>query len=184
MILGKLVFIHIPRCSGTSIEHSLLKGKMVPDGEKHWKASMLKEHLGDLWDGCFKFSIVRNPFDRLASLYITPEAPFCSYNMNAGKTMDEFLSLYKPMPWEHGITCDDYLDEVIDMTIRYEDRKEGILRVNSVISPEFNLRIDDTVVKRSHPNKTKCYMSYFTNISINTVLERFHWDFDRWYQND
>lgn len=182
MILGKLVFIHIPRCSGTSVEHSLLDGKMVPDGEKHWRASMLKRELGDLWDGCFKFSIVRNPFDRLASLYVTPEAPFCGYNLHAGNSMEDFLIRYNPMPWEHGITCDDYLDVDVDMVIKYEERSEGIKRINAIIGGEFDLHIDDGVVKRNHPNKSKYFMEYFTPSSIDMVMERFKRDFERWYQ--
>ena len=181
MILGKLVFIHIPRCSGTSIEHSLLGGKMVPDGEKHWRASMIKSDLGDLWDNCFKFSIVRSPFDRLASLFVTPEAPFCQYNIHAGSSMEEFLFGYRPMPWEHGVTCDDYLDEEIDMIIKYEERSEGIRRLNVILESEFGLKIDDKVVKRNHPNKKYC-MEYFTPKSIEMAMNMFKKDFDRWYQ--
>jgi len=182
MILGKLVFVHIPRCSGTSIEHSLLDGKMVPDGEKHWRASMIKSDLGDLWDDCFKFSIVRNPLDRIASLFVTPEAPFCTYNIHAGNSMDKFLAQYRPMPWEHGVTCDDYLDEDVDMIIRYEERSEGIRRVNAVIEGEFGVRIDDKVVKRNHPNK-RPFMEYFTRTSIDTAINMFHRDFERWYSH-
>lgn len=181
MILGKLVFVHIPRCSGTSIEHSLLNGRLVPDGEKHWNASMLKNHLGDLWDDCFKFAIVRNPFDRMASLYVTPEAPFCTYNSHVGQSMADFLQRYQPMPWEHGRSCSDYLNEDLDFVWRFEERDEGIRRLNAIIESEFGVRVDSKVVKRNHPNKKAYYMEYFDETSIDMMKWMFADDFARWY---
>lgn len=180
MILGKLIFIHIPRCSGTSIESSLLSDRLVPDSEKHWNARMLKERVGDLWESCFKFSIVRNPFDRMASLFVTPEAPFSYYNAHAGFTMSEFLVNYRPMPWEYGVQCSDYINEDVDMVIKYEERKEGIRRVNAIIS-EFGLQIDDSVVKRNHPNKKSYFMEYFDAASIPMMKMMFQDDLRRWY---
>jgi hypothetical protein len=181
MILGKLVFVHVPRCSGTSIEHSLLNGRMVPDGEKHWTASMLKGHLGELWHDCFKFAIVRNPFDRMASLYVTQEAPFCHYNIHVGNPMSEFLNYYRPMPWEYGFTCSDYIDEDLDFVWRFEERDEGIRRINAIIEPEFGVRIDSKVVKRNHPNKSQYFMEYFDPRSIDMMKAMFAADFERWY---
>ncbi len=143
---------------------------------------MLKAHLGLLWHSAFKFSIVRNPFDRMASLYVTTEAPFSTYNQHAGATMTEFLQYYRPMPWEYGIQCSDYLAENVNMIIKYENRKAGIEMVNQQLSKYGMCQIDDSVVKRNHPDKKKDFMSYYDDYSESLMRVLFADDFARWYQ--
>ena len=98
----KLIFIHIGKTGGTSVEDTLSKllGLSIDDMEynkeiidnidkightpdwatardhsgkincKHITGRDLKQIVGaKLWDSYFKFSIVRNPYDRLLSQY-------------------------------------------------------------------------------------------------------------------
>ena len=175
-----LVFVHPPRSSGTSIEHCLLSGALVPDGDKHLNAKQIRYTLGeDSWRSSFKFGIVRSPWERMASLYVTQETPYASYNLNAGKSMMEFLSQYKPAPWEHGVQCSDYINEELDLIIRFEERENGILQVNKQLE-EFGLCIDPSVKKRSHTKQRKD-IDYYDEESKQWMLEKFEDDFLRWY---
>lgn len=76
------VFIHIPKCAGTTIEKML--GTCTPEeyfnfkkvsigSEKslpqHFTYLELKSSLNIEWKNFFVFSVVRNPYDRLASEY-------------------------------------------------------------------------------------------------------------------
>ncbi|MEQ8712807.1 MAG: sulfotransferase family 2 domain-containing protein [Cyclobacteriaceae bacterium] len=77
----KCIFVHVPKCAGTSVEAALhgcpiswfdhLNGIWI----QHATASQLKNIYltqdGDEndWDDFFKFTIVRNPYDRLVSSY-------------------------------------------------------------------------------------------------------------------
>jgi len=72
----RYVFIHIPKCAGSSIhralntlhaQRSLLVGK--PKYHKHAKAVKVREVLGPAWNECFKFAFVRNPWDLMVSSY-------------------------------------------------------------------------------------------------------------------
>ncbi|MDH3378911.1 MAG: sulfotransferase family protein, partial [Gammaproteobacteria bacterium] len=67
----KIIFIHVPRTAGTSIEMALI-GKdwwdVDPD-TKHIDWVKAKEVYAEYWDKYLKFSVVRNPWDWLASLY-------------------------------------------------------------------------------------------------------------------
>ncbi len=70
------VFIHIPKCAGTSVHRALaaLHGqRSVPIDarryHKHSKASEVRHILGPVWDKAFKFSFVRNPWDLMVSSY-------------------------------------------------------------------------------------------------------------------
>jgi len=59
----KCVFVHIPKCAGTSVYKSL---KLDFLGSGHAPASKHSEFLDQ---GYFSFSFVRNPWDRIASCY-------------------------------------------------------------------------------------------------------------------
>lgn len=67
MISHKLraVFIHIPKCGGTSIERILDKQSFVYQKHPH----ICHRELDSNHDNYFKFAFVRNPFDKLVSEY-------------------------------------------------------------------------------------------------------------------
>ena len=84
----KLIFIHIPKCGGTSVENALfrphektsdalftLKGhpdhdKYETGGLQHLSASKVREVVGgNIYDEFYKFAVVRHPVKRLISQF-------------------------------------------------------------------------------------------------------------------
>ena len=82
----KAIFIHVTKTAGSSIEvamdavEQVNKGAtdpatgervaVVTGGEKHLSAKACKELVGDeTWNDYFKFTVVRNPWDRFHSLW-------------------------------------------------------------------------------------------------------------------
>lgn len=75
----KCIFVHIPRCAGSSMEKTIL-GKYWADGNapgggvgggittQHILASVTKSLYHEHWDEYFKFSFVRNPWSRMVSM--------------------------------------------------------------------------------------------------------------------
>lgn len=89
----KCIFIHIPRCGGTSIEVDLV-GKNWWDIEKttkHLIASTAKKIYREYWDDYFKFSIIRNPWARMVSM-MTRFPRF--YGISLASTMFENVGRY------------------------------------------------------------------------------------------
>ena len=66
----KSIFIHIPRTAGTSIEVAFQDKDQwnVNPRTKHLIASTAKRLYKDYWNDYFKFSFVRNPWDRMISM--------------------------------------------------------------------------------------------------------------------
>ena len=139
----KCIFIHIPRTSGTSIEKTLFEKNTASRNPnywkkyKHFKASQVREHVGeDVWNSYFKFSMVRNPWDRVVSRYmmfwVEELKPI---NIGSGKSLQYFLENdgMHITPWENGITCCDYIDEELDYICRFENRDEDLTHVLNAV---------------------------------------------------
>lgn len=89
----KLIFIHIPKCGGTSLEDLIwpdkrgrtesdlwmgikypfwrrVRNKYQTGGLQHLTASQVRQEVGaDMFYACFRFAIVRDPLARLVSQY-------------------------------------------------------------------------------------------------------------------
>jgi hypothetical protein len=59
----KLIFIHIPKCAGRSISHAL------QEEFDHYTAFYYQTKQADYWNNYTVFTTVRNPYERLVSMY-------------------------------------------------------------------------------------------------------------------
>jgi len=74
----KCIFVHVPKCAGTSIDNALLHKKFrawnskLNIWEQHATISQIKKHFisPEKFKEYFKFSIVRNPWSRVVSNYM------------------------------------------------------------------------------------------------------------------
>ena len=69
-----LIFVHITRTGGTSIEVALAGQDwwQISPQTKHLSARQIRIQVGEeKWSDYFKFSIVRNPWDRVVSMFAT-----------------------------------------------------------------------------------------------------------------
>jgi len=68
------IFVHIPKTAGTSLKRSLgfpVAGKSKGKYRKHHTIPEMRAILPEkVWDRAFKFSIIRNPWDRMVSYYL------------------------------------------------------------------------------------------------------------------
>jgi len=66
----KIIFIHIPRTGGTSIEKAIMGRDWwgIHPPSKHLTAHIAKKVYAEYWDDYFKFTFIRNPWDRMVSL--------------------------------------------------------------------------------------------------------------------
>jgi hypothetical protein len=170
----KIIFVHAPRTSGTSIEKSILQGKLVPDYMKHLRASQFRKMFQNDWDKFYKFTIVRNPWDRVISMYHQPY--FKEIGFLSGKPLRHFLDNYKPAPWEHGIQCSDYADTDMDLVIKFEDREIGLEK----LFLDIHIRVDTKIKERSTKRDQKHYSSFYDDQTREIVSLMFEEDIKRY----
>ena len=124
----KLIFIHIPKCAGISIWHALDLTlsednliSVTPPILQHLLPKQLKGKYIDkkTWDAYSKFTIIRNPYDRIISDYFwmkdNPEAK----RLITG-TFDDFLTLREDIVNNNRYKEDIYFDHFYPMHFYFE----------------------------------------------------------------
>lgn len=188
-------FIDVPRTSSTSIRTELALRYGAPFGKQnvleqdyattqyvpdHMTAQQLVALLGEsTWKRIFTFTIVRNPWERVLSMYF--------YRRKKGSipnawSFTEFLSqLENPAPeggffryHGHRLGAADYItgehgEILVDHIIRYEERESGLELVRQNCRfPELGRMI----IQRATPEKTP-YAEHYNN-HTKEVIERLY----------
>ena len=157
--VNKLIFIHIARTGGTSIETAIV-GKdwwLIDQKTKHISAKNAREIYGeDIWHTYTKFSVVRNPWDRITSMWATNWWHESS-GLDIDCSLEEFIIKLKPHKNERYNTLFYYeiLNEEMDFILRFESLQKDFSRMLNII------RVADIklphIEKRYHENYTTMY---------------------------
>jgi Sulfotransferase family len=183
------IFVHVQKTAGDSVRAAL--GGDTRDPRKHFTARELKAIYGAaIWTSCFKFSFVRNPWDRLVSWwsmidgsrdYIDQARPpnaFFGYVLGRAKSFEDFL-----------LRCDDeivdsdgrknifrnqidYLVDdtgtvLVDFVGRFERLQEDFDEISS--------RLGRATVKlpRTNASQHAIYTEYYTPATAEIVAKRY-----------
>jgi len=121
----KTIFIHIPRTGGTSVETALVGNnwwKIQPE-TKHIDWQQAHQHYSEYWDQYLKFTIVRNPWDWLASLYN-------SHDRGGNKSWEEYVRKPNLYPHEQkSLLQSEIIGHQMDHILRYETLNEDFIRL-------------------------------------------------------
>jgi hypothetical protein len=152
----KLIFIHVPKTGGTSIEkilnlrnnyngYGILENKAL----QHLKWNSYKLFLGDnIFNNYYKFSVVRNPIDRLISEYYwTP----LKFGYKSGKSFDIFLNKCEEIVNNSKYKKTKYHDHFIPQYLFLCDKNDKI-KVNKIFKFEEFEKINK-FLKKYNNNK-------------------------------
>jgi hypothetical protein len=124
----RLLFVHIARTGGTSIETALIGRDWweIDPATKHVSASQARALYGEaVWREYTTFSVVRNPWDRVVSMRAT--GWWSDHRTHLGGrdpgTLREFVLGLRPHPASErypSLPCADILDEEVDFVLRFE----------------------------------------------------------------
>jgi len=186
----KCIFLHIEKNAGTSIEKHLLGHDMWNRLEtrrlKHLTAKKTKEIYAKYWNNYFKFSIIRNPWDRWVSYYShflhyeVLDVPFYEFtkkplqsinNSVTRERYETFLTTDEGLPLLH-CSQKQFLknkkDEIeVDFICRFENLQQDYSYVCDEIGADIKQLGHEMETKR------KSYHSYYDAASRDIVERRF-----------
>lgn len=173
----KLLFIHIPKNGGTSIENffnmmgndSFYGGNSITESgvlysPQHLTPNLLQKYLGkNIYDTYFKFSFVRNPYDRVKSEFfwrqrigeINTDTDFKKWIFNFYSKIDNDHKLpqYRYIFNDNGDKVVDFMGRVENMDIDFTKlldiinypKKETLLKENK--NKNKNIVVFDQEIK-------------------------------------
>lgn len=187
----KIIFIHIPKNAGTSLEKQF---SMRATGHKPWFVYEQKYPLE--WKKYIKFAIVRNPFDRLVSNYEYAKMPKSFWHSNDGNSVygkhpdydicntcsfEQIIDILLNNPYElkhdgwkpqYIWICNENNDIMVDKVLKYENLNEELKQHN--ISD--NLKILNT-------SNRKQYNTYYNNKLYEKIFHYYNIDFKLFYKD-
>lgn len=187
----KCILIHMPRTGGSSFE-KLLYGDdwwSYQPKTKHILASQAKEIYKEYWDEYFKFSIIRNPYDRCVSLLNFSETYYGYKYRDLTKKKFEwykrkfnypftveydyrFYSLPEVITEKHSNNqiYGNFLDEELDYIGRLETLNDDFKEISKVLGLKKDLVLP-TVAKSI--KKRNNYREYYTD-ELREIVERLY----------
>lgn len=195
----KTIFVHIPKTAGVSVSR-MIESYRVKNRFSEWKIKhfndkgdrvyhmtfqMIKDryyHVG-FFDNYFKFSIVRNPYDRFISEWLWHKqlTGWCKDGI------DYFIDHIKDMPIMYAIDhikpqYDFLYDKDGTMLADYVGRFEELYDSWQFIVLEIFKRsghlLPETLVKTHRTKKNKKYYEYYTPKAKQFVLNKYRIDFE------
>jgi len=186
----KLIFITIPKCASTSLVSWIENWpKNYARNYGHQIAGHSSKEHSKYWDNYFKFSVVRNPYDRILSAFCFSSvekigvAPKVTEYVNQFDSFDKFVietNNKLPQLSEHfkpqhrWLTINDQLCKEINV-FRFEELNS----LKITLSKQFNLQGEMPHMNMSHEhiNKTNDYLRYYTNESLQIISRIYAKDF-------
>lgn len=182
-----IIFIHITKNAGTSITKSFDMNPIDRKNNirKHYTAKQIVSIIGDeAWKTAHKFTVVRNPWDRMLSYYFyrqrTNKDDFDANNA----TFEEWLKHYEEQNLlggnlQMGRTQFDWLtidENTIDINtvIKFENLETEILQFAKMVNVEIpqlekiNISIRDRDYRKYYSTETKNIISKYYEKDIDT----------------
>ena len=193
----RCIFVHIPKTGGTSVEDAIWGSdwsKRTPEelwmglvrpgfnkyqsgGMQHLLASQIREEVGsDRFESYFKFSFVRNPWDKAVSqfLYLKTRPDLRKVmGVRPWTSFRKYLRILKKHHQRHvqsfeqwRFICNEDGKLLVDFLGRFETLEEDFQKVAEII------KLSDTSLPHSMKSKKrKPYADYYDAKSIDLISE-------------
>lgn len=183
------IYVHIPKAAGNSICRTIYQ---INHGLGHDKARHYAGVDPRRFESSFKFSFVRNPYDRLVSAFhYLKGQPF---GWNDAHFRDEYLSPYSTFEdfvlaldddrcwelisrWTHftpqiEFVCGEDRRVIVDFVGRFEQLDQDVMYVTE------QLGLEASPLERVNVSKRGDWMDYYTERAQRIVMRRFRSDFE------
>jgi hypothetical protein len=184
----KLIFVHIPKTAGTSIEKMIeirnnkldLWSTSIPILQ-HLVPKDLKKYIDDnKWNTYYKFTVVRNPFDRLVSDYKW----MLTQNLFKKKqTFNEFVKLVENVVINNQYHNHELYDHFKPQYLYFEDIEYDYICKFETLVEDIKViqKASNNNNKLPYLNKTKHdnYKIYYNTETKNIVEKLYYKDLEK-----
>ena len=194
----RCIFVHIPKTGGTSIENLIWPGprttaelwmgfidkfhnKYQTGGLQHLLATQIRAEVGsEIFARYYKFSIVRNPWDKTVSQFSsmeTREDLRDFIGMKKGDSFKKYIELIaktRHVQWEPQVNFlrDANGESLVDYVGRFETFTESVLHVLNTIG------ISARSIPHENASRRGPYHQYYDPESIEMVANLYAQDID------
>ena len=177
----KLIFIHIPKNAGTSIEN-LFGGDNT--GFHHDDINVIKEKFPEKYNTYRKFTVIRNPYDRMVSWYFYYNIPNLINHLSKFKDHNFDINLLNFTNWVKNPTVynisfiddpkylkpqNEWIDETVEI-IKFENLNEEL---NNFFNKKINL-------PNNNKSKHKHYLEYYNKDTLDFIYNKYKEDFEKY----
>lgn len=179
--VNKFIFVHIPKCGGTTIENIFngwhkwkTNDKLIGENRQHYKLTQILE-LNPSCNNYFRFTFIRNPYDRIVSEYhyLKRKFPekvkitFKEFCADLDRNLDLYAGHY------HKLTMVDYFDNYpVDFIGRVETMQRDWDVICELIGIPFN------ELKKENTTKHKHYTEYYDDETRQIVADKYSKDLE------
>ena len=173
----KCIFIHVPKTGGSTIEEMFRQNGMpnINSQQVHIGVVKARSLYRSEFNDYFKFSVVRNPWDRVYSVW---------WNFKqSGKTTQTLEDFCKHLN-HRSLLIPQYtmLDIHRGVCFDYIGRFEELEKVFQFVIDKFELKIDKIPHRKKRVGKPR-YTEFYTPNSIDRVANFYHADINEWGYN-
>jgi hypothetical protein len=173
----QLLFIHIARTGGTSIEGALVGSDwwFIEPTTKHLSASQARNQYGEpTWNSYTKFSVVRNPWDRVVSMWATGwwHADGTGHHT---EILRDFIRRLEPHKVEYyrALQYNLILDQELDFVLRFENLQADFSGMLKAINQP------DVILPHLEGRNRKHYRAYYDSETAEMVARIYEDDIRR-----
>ena len=180
---NKILFIHPQKCAGSSIKRSLRKTfgyeSFIPNAHDketkpdcgHWTLSQFDYYLEDDLKEFFKFSVVRNPWDRAVSYYF-----YLVTKQNYKKTFGLFCNDYYLREDSYQLKQKLLLNKrsVLDFIIRFENLEEDFKIAMSKMGIQDFAQLEK--LDHNTGRRNRDYRPHYNERTKNIVADLCEWE--------
>jgi len=189
----KVIFVHIYKTGGTTVRQVLagVNHEISELGKGHEPAWLVQQILDeddrlDLWDDCFTFGIIRNPYEWLTSLYYHEER-----NAKNGITLNAFIKELKRSKFRKEIragfeyynTQKSWLyedgEQLVEAVFSFEELEHCIDTLGLRLGEDFSEEVRALYLNKA-PNRPagKRALDLLNDTSVKIINELYAEDFE------
>jgi hypothetical protein len=189
---AKVIFVHIPRTGGHTATHVFgIYGRGHPKtvGGMHASPSKYIEVYPNKWNSYYKFTIVRNPFDRFVSIFsngrrselenidINDDKQFSKirdiFNTIVVHELPEIAKKKPSCPQMHWLRENNKKVYPYDKIIRFENYYDDMMEVLHELNYEPQIKIEPLYV-----SNRRNYKEYYNDKAKQVLLDVYREDFE------